>query len=90
MAYCKTTSYEDMIAIAPQTLEGLVRDYIIQLRHERRLSPASVSLYLAAIIHFYEMNDVTIKWNKLTRSSRQNITTLLKINRIPVNRLKNC
>ena len=67
MAYCKTTSYEDMIAIAPQTLEGLVRDYIIQLRHERRLSPASVSLYLAAIIHFYEMNDVTIKWKKLKK-----------------------
>ena len=65
MAYCKTTSYEDMIVIAPQTLEGLVRDYIIQLRHERRLSPASVSLYLAGNNPlFYEMNDVTIKWKK--------------------------
>jgi hypothetical protein len=62
MAYCKTTSYEDMIVIAPKVLERLIRDYIIHLIHELRLSPASVSLYLAAIIHFYEMNDVTIKW----------------------------
>lgn len=61
MNYCKIKSYEDMLAIGPTKIEGVIRDYIIYLRHERGLSPASISLYLAAIAHFYEMNDVTIK-----------------------------
>jgi predicted phosphodiesterase len=47
--------------------EGLIRDYIIHLRRERNLSPATVSTYLAAITHFYEMNDATIKWKKLKK-----------------------
>jgi site-specific recombinase XerC len=56
-----------MLTINPQMLEGLIRDYIIHLRRERNLSPATVSTYLAAITHFYEMNDTTIKWKKLKK-----------------------
>ena len=56
-----------MLTINPQMLEGLIRDYIIHLRRERNLSPATVSTYLAAITHFYEMNDATIKWKKLKK-----------------------
>ena len=56
-----------MLTISPQILEGLIRDYIIHLRRERNLSPATVSTYLAAITHFYEMNDATIKWKKLKK-----------------------
>lgn len=67
MTFCKITDYEEMAAIKPATLEGLIRDYIIHLRHERSLSPATVSSYLAPITHFYEMNDVTVKWKKLKK-----------------------
>jgi predicted phosphodiesterase len=56
-----------MLTINPQMQEGLIRDYIIHLRRERNLSPATVSTYLAAITHFYEMNDATIKWKKLKK-----------------------
>ncbi len=67
MNYCKITNYDDMIAISRQVLERLIRDYIIYLRQEHRLSPASRSLYFAAIIHLYETNDITIKWKKLKK-----------------------
>ena len=36
-------------------------------RRSKAVQAPSVSLYLAAIIHFYEMNDVTIKWKKLKK-----------------------
>ena len=64
-----------MLTINPQMQEGLIRDYIIHLRREHNLSPATVSTYLAAITHFYEMNDATIKWKKL-KNSKQSITML--------------
>jgi integrase len=67
MKFCQKTSYDDMLVYDKTTLEGLVRDYIIHLRHDKRLAPASVSLYIAAICHFYEMNDVTINWRKLKK-----------------------
>jgi integrase len=67
MNYCKVNSYEDMLAIGTNRIDGIIRDYIIHLRNERKLSPASVSMYLAAISHFYEMNDVMINWRKLKK-----------------------
>jgi integrase len=48
-------------------IESIIRDYTVYLRHERRLSPSSVSLYLSSIVHFYEMNDVVINWRKLKK-----------------------
>jgi integrase len=37
------------------------------MRQDRRLSPATVSVRIAAISHFYEMNDVVINWRKLKK-----------------------
>jgi integrase len=66
MNYCKKESYDDMLAIGPK-IEGVIRDYIIYLRHTRNLSPATIASYICPITHFYEMNDVTIKWKKLNK-----------------------
>ena len=48
-------------------LEGLIRDYIIYLREDRKLSPSTIMSYTSAIAHFYVMNDVTINWKKLKK-----------------------
>lgn len=48
-------------------MEGIIRDYIIYLRQDKKLSPASVSAYIAAVVHFFEMNDITLRWNKLKK-----------------------
>ena len=71
MSFCKITDHEDMLSLAitakPHVLEGLIRDYIIYLRRDRNLSPATISSYIAPISHFYQMNDVTINWKKLNK-----------------------
>lgn len=65
MKFCQVTSYEDMLLIDITKLEGLIRDYIIYLKQVRKLAPATISCYVAAIAHFYQMNDVIINWKKL-------------------------
>ena len=67
MTYCKAKYYEDLLVKQPQTIEGMIRDYIVYLRRERNLSPSTISAYISAIAHFYAMNDVTIKWKKLNK-----------------------
>lgn len=67
MAFCKITDYEEMASLQAHVLEGLIRDYIVYLRQERRLSPATVSGYIAPIAHFYNMNDLEIRWKKLKK-----------------------
>jgi len=67
MTFCKISNYQGMVSPNPQILEGLIRDYLIHLRYELKLSPGTVEAYLSPIIHFYEMNDVTIKWKKLKK-----------------------
>ena len=69
MSFCKITDHEDMLSLAitakPHVL--MIRDYIIYLRRDRNLSPATISSYIAPISHFYQMNDVTINWKKLNK-----------------------
>ena len=60
MTFCNKLSYEDLISIPINELEGLIRDFIVDLRHNGKLSPSTVSSYLSPISHFYEMNDITI------------------------------
>ena len=42
MTFCKIANHEDMIILKRPILEGLIRDYVIHLRHDRKLSPATV------------------------------------------------
>ncbi len=67
MAFCKIINHEDMLSITQPVLERLIRDYIIYLGHERNLLPSDISSYIAPISHFYEMNDITIRWKKLNK-----------------------
>ncbi len=64
MADC---DYEKMLQIDVKRLESYIRDYIIYMKQDRRLSSASINLYLAAVSHFYEMNDIELKWRKLSK-----------------------
>ena len=85
MRFCKKTGYDDMLRFDKIPLEGLLRDYIVHLRHNKRLASASVSLYIAAVAHFYEMNDVTINWKKLKKLNAKN-RSVLKIDLTPESR----
>ncbi|HEY7227804.1 MAG TPA: tyrosine-type recombinase/integrase [Nitrososphaeraceae archaeon] len=70
--FCNKSSYEDMLFIAENELEIRIRDYIVYLRRDRRLAPATVSSYIAPIIHFYEMNNFTLNWKRLKKFKAKN------------------
>ena len=67
MKFCKIDTYDAMLLIEPKKLEGLIRDYIIHLREDRKVSSATVAAYSSAITHFFEMNDVIINWKELKK-----------------------
>ncbi len=64
MKFCQVTNYEDMLLIDIKKLEGLIRDYIIYLKQVKKVAPATVSCYVAALTHFYQMNDPRLSISK--------------------------
>ena len=48
-------------------MEGIIRDFIVNMRQDRKLSPSTVPVRIAAIAHFFEMNDVDLRWKKLKK-----------------------
>jgi integrase len=67
MKFCNIDDYEKMLKFDRPKLEGLIRDYLIHLRQDKKLAPISIASYLSAIHHFYEMNDIDLRWNKLKK-----------------------
>ncbi len=65
MEYCKLQDYDNMLSLP--RLEDKIRDYIVYLKVDRKLSSNSVNLYVAAIAHFYQMNNVILNWKRLSK-----------------------
>jgi hypothetical protein len=67
MNFVKIEKYEDLLILNadPHKLEGIIRDYIIHMRQDKKLSSATISARIAGISHFYQMNDVIVNWRKL-------------------------
>jgi site-specific recombinase XerD len=57
--------YNTILQKDPRLIASDIIDYIIYLRNEKKLAPATVSKDVAALHHFYEMNDIELKWNKI-------------------------
>jgi site-specific recombinase XerD len=47
-----------------KTIEKHIRDYILDMRTKRDLSPASIDCHCAALKHFFDINDVDLRWSK--------------------------
>jgi integrase len=67
MQFSKLTNYNQLLTYNTQKLEGVIRDYIIHMRQDRKLSPATVSSRIAAVNHFLEMNDIVINLKKIKK-----------------------
>ena len=67
MKFLKVETYEQLLNYEHAKLEGIVRDFIIYLKQDKKASPATISLRLAALTHFYEMNDISLRWKKLKK-----------------------
>ena len=42
MNFCNIDNYEEMLKFDQQKLEGIIRDYIIHLRQDKKLAPSSI------------------------------------------------
>src|SRR6185437_8825237 len=65
--FCQKSRYQDMLLLPDSELESKIRDYIVHLRHDKRLALATVSNYIAPIIPFYDMNNFTLHWKRLKK-----------------------
>jgi integrase len=57
--------YDRLLQKDSRLVASDIIDYIIYLRNDKKLAPATISTQIAAIKHFYELNDVELKWNKI-------------------------
>ena len=76
MQFCNVDNHQDMLLISESDLENRIRNYIIYLRHDRRLAPGTVSGYISPIAHFYEMNGLTLHWKRLKKFQAKNYSVV--------------
>lgn len=55
----------DMLLQQPKVAETLITHYIVWLKSEQKLSAITVNQYVAAIMHFYAMNDIVLNRKKI-------------------------
>jgi Phage integrase, N-terminal SAM-like domain len=67
MKYLKYDSIDKLLVQQPQpkAVESLITHYIVWLRQEQKLSAITVNQYIAAIMHFYAMNDIVLNRKKI-------------------------
>ena len=76
MQFCNVTKHEDMLQISESDLETRIRNYIIHLRRNKRLAPATVIGYTSPIVHFYEMNGFILHWKRLKKFQAKNYSVV--------------
>ena len=60
-----TDDYATLLQDEPLLIQSRIIDFIIHCKDVKKLSPASVHINVAAIKHFYNMNEVELKWKKI-------------------------
>jgi integrase len=76
MAYRMVSDIDDLLNKDPKLLQSHIIDYLIDLKTTRNLSPKSRRLYATALRHFYDMNDITLNWKKITSFIGDNYKTV--------------
>jgi integrase len=58
--------YDKLLTSDPRMIQSRIIDFIIYCKDTRQLSPSTIRGNVAAIKHFYEMNDIEgLKWKKI-------------------------
>jgi site-specific recombinase XerD len=66
MRFIKTSNISSLLKQDHKTIESQIISYLVDMRGNQNLSYASLSLRLAALKKFYEMNDVVLNWKKVS------------------------
>jgi integrase len=70
----RSLSLDELIKKDPRTIEYEIMGIVDEMRSILNLSYASVNLFIVAITHFFEINDVLINKKKIQRSKGDNIS----------------
>ena len=65
MNWLSIYDYNTILQKDPRLIASDIIDFIIYLKNDRKLAPATINLHVAALHHFYDMNDVELRWNKI-------------------------
>jgi hypothetical protein len=77
MSFKNLSTCDGIIKGDPRFLQSNIIDWLIHLKEEKKLSSASITLYCAAIHHFYDMNDIVgLNWNKITSFIGERVKTV--------------
>jgi integrase len=68
MKFCNLTDANNLLILAkdPLEIQKKIIDYVMAMRN-REMSSVAINMYLAAIMHFYSMNDITLNRKKIGR-----------------------
>jgi heme oxygenase len=58
-------NYEKLLQKDPKLIASDIIDFIIYLKDHKKLAPASVGSDIAALRHFYDFNDIDLRWKKI-------------------------
>lgn len=67
MDYRKVSEYYKLLEEESRKIESNIIEFIVHLKDQKKLAPASVNAYTAALRHFYIMNDITLNWDKINK-----------------------
>ena len=65
MNFTKVTEYHKLLDKDPRLIQADIIDYILHLRNTKNLAPATITAYVAAVKHFYDINEIELKWKKI-------------------------
>lgn len=71
--YNQNLTLEDIIKKDPKTIEYEIIDIIYDIKEKQGLSYSTVQNFLAVMIHFFEINDVTLNRRKLNRFKGEHV-----------------
>jgi integrase len=73
MQYIRANRVSSLVKQDKKTIEQQIISYLVDLRRNQKLSYASLSIRLAALRKFYEMNDVVLNWKKVSNYLGENV-----------------
>jgi hypothetical protein len=51
----------------PKLIQSRIIDFIVYMKDTKKLAPATIKSYVAAIRHFYDINEIDLNWKKIQR-----------------------
>src|SRR2546421_9145341 len=78
MNFINIKMFDELLSLDSKSIESHIRDFIIYLRDEKKLSDGTINGYVSSVIHFYDCqlhSDINIRWKKLKVFQRRRTKT---------------